>query len=222
MSDKRKRISFWESESKEIRDWCKAQSNLGTSLELIIADAIKVYGEGDVIKAFLNQRMKDMQSQDSSHYVPSQQAAPTSAAVMTSSSPSRPSNPESHQLPYNNAPTGNMVRQEAMFEPRDQRDSSDTERMGDMIRHDAIEGAREQGEHSDSIGIGDMIRRDALAGTKEQGEPSASIGIGDMIRRDAISTSPPAHNNGGERQDSTSANDSLSIFLGDSGSRLDR
>ncbi|MGC6586200.1 hypothetical protein ACPV3A_14680 [Paenibacillus sp. Dod16] len=220
MNDKRKRISFWESESKEIRDWCKAQANLGTSLDLIIQDALQTYGEGDVIKAHLNQRMKEMQSQGSRN-VPSQQAAPTSAALPTSS-PSRPSNPESHQLPYNTESTGNMVRQESNFELKDQRISSEAERMGDMIQRDATAGGREQGESSDSIGIGDMIRRDALAGTKEQGEHSDSIGIGDMIRRDARSTSSPSHNHAGERQDSTSANDNLSIFLGDSGSRLDR
>ncbi|MBD7970284.1 hypothetical protein [Paenibacillus gallinarum] len=76
MSEKPKRISFWESENEVIRQWCKDQTNLGTSLDLIIADAIKVYGKGDVIKAYLNQRMMDMQSQGSANYVPSQQEPP--------------------------------------------------------------------------------------------------------------------------------------------------
>ncbi|MGX1195712.1 hypothetical protein [Metabacillus sp. SLBN-84] len=53
---KRKRRSFWEPESKKLNDWLDAQSDLGTSLQLIIVDAIHKYGEGDVIKAHLSQR----------------------------------------------------------------------------------------------------------------------------------------------------------------------
>lgn len=57
MSDKkRKRRSFWEPESEKLVEWLDAQTDLGTSLQLIIVDAIHKYGEGDVIKAHLNQR----------------------------------------------------------------------------------------------------------------------------------------------------------------------
>ncbi|WP_145142276.1 hypothetical protein [Paenibacillus sp. Y412MC10] len=222
MSEKRKRVSFWESESKEIRDWCKAQANLGTSLDLIIADAIQAYGKGDVIKAYLSQRMMDMQSQRSSHYVSSQEAAPTSETVPTSSSPSRPSNSETHQLPSDSAPIGNMIRQEATLGPREQGDPSIMAGVGDMIREEAISGSREEGNPSETEDMGDIIRREATSGAREQEDPSNMGGITDMIRREATSTSSPAHNNGGERQGSNTAKDSLSVFLGDSGSRLDR
>ncbi|MCR6108695.1 hypothetical protein HXA34_20575 [Salipaludibacillus agaradhaerens] len=53
---KRKRRSFWEPESEKLVTWIDQQSDLGTSLQLIIIDAIHKYGEGDVIKAHLNQR----------------------------------------------------------------------------------------------------------------------------------------------------------------------
>ncbi|PAF27400.1 hypothetical protein CHH61_03515 [Shouchella clausii] len=53
---KRKRRTFWEPESERLVAWLDAQADLGTSLQLIIVDAIKKYGEGDVIKAHLKQR----------------------------------------------------------------------------------------------------------------------------------------------------------------------
>ncbi|MCC2252726.1 hypothetical protein JUJ52_22655 [Virgibacillus sp. AGTR] len=53
---KRKRRSFWEPDSKKIVSWLDSQTDLGTSLQLIIVDAIRKYGEGDVIKSHLNQR----------------------------------------------------------------------------------------------------------------------------------------------------------------------
>lgn len=53
---KRKRRTFWEPESERLIAWLDAQADLGTSLQLIIVDAIKKYGEGDVIKAHLKQR----------------------------------------------------------------------------------------------------------------------------------------------------------------------
>ncbi|WP_078598408.1 hypothetical protein [Evansella clarkii] len=53
---KRKRRSFWEPDSEKLISWLDEQSDLGTSLQLIIVDAIHKYGEGDVIKAHLNQR----------------------------------------------------------------------------------------------------------------------------------------------------------------------
>lgn len=67
--EKPKRNSFWESEIPAVRNWCRNQKNLGTSLELIIPDVIRLYGEGDVIKAYLNKRMNDMLSQGSPLYV---------------------------------------------------------------------------------------------------------------------------------------------------------
>lgn len=54
--EKRKRRSFWEPESETIVNWLNQQTDLGTSLQLIIVDAIKKYGNGDVIKAYLTQR----------------------------------------------------------------------------------------------------------------------------------------------------------------------
>jgi len=54
--DKRKRRSFWEPDSPSVKAWLDAQTELGTSLQLIIVDAIRKYGQGDVIKAHLNQR----------------------------------------------------------------------------------------------------------------------------------------------------------------------
>lgn len=53
---KRKRRSFWEPESEKVIEWLDAQTDLGTSLQLIIVDAIRQYGKGDVIKAHLTQR----------------------------------------------------------------------------------------------------------------------------------------------------------------------
>ncbi|MGX1266792.1 hypothetical protein RKD55_004736 [Rossellomorea marisflavi] len=52
----RKRRSFWEPDSKKVVDWINSQTDLGTSLQLIIVDAMHKYGDGDVIKAHLNQR----------------------------------------------------------------------------------------------------------------------------------------------------------------------
>lgn len=54
--EKRKRRSFWEPESETIVNWLNQQTDLGTSLQLIIVDAIEKYGDGDVIKAYLTQR----------------------------------------------------------------------------------------------------------------------------------------------------------------------
>lgn len=196
MSEKRKRISFWESESEEIKEWCKAQTNLGTSLDLIIADAIQVYGKGDVIKAYLNQRMMDMQSQGSSPYVPSQHVTPASVAAPISSSASWQSKSETHQLP------------------------SDSVSIGNTIRHEVTSGPREQGDPSNMGGVGDMIRQEATSGSREQGDPSDMGAMGDMIRREATGSSSHAHTSGGERQDSNSANEKLNILLGDSSSRL--
>lgn len=53
---KRKRRSFWEPEQKAVVDWMNAQSDLGTSLQLIIVDAIRTYGSGDAVRAFLAHR----------------------------------------------------------------------------------------------------------------------------------------------------------------------
>ena len=52
----RKRRSFWEPDNEVIKKWLKDQTDLGTSLELIIVDAIRKYGEGDVIRAYLSKR----------------------------------------------------------------------------------------------------------------------------------------------------------------------
>ncbi|MED4128491.1 hypothetical protein [Shouchella miscanthi] len=53
---KRKRRSFWEPDSEKIITWLDKQADLGTSLQLIIVDAMRKYGDGDVIKAHLSQR----------------------------------------------------------------------------------------------------------------------------------------------------------------------
>lgn len=53
---KRKRRSFWEPDSEKVVAWLDAQTDLGTSLQLVLVDAIRKYGEGDAIKAHLNQR----------------------------------------------------------------------------------------------------------------------------------------------------------------------
>jgi len=60
---KRKRRSFWEPESDKVIDWLDAQTDLGTSLQLIIVDAIQQYGKGDVIKAHLTQRERMYQDE---------------------------------------------------------------------------------------------------------------------------------------------------------------
>lgn len=52
----RKRRSFFEPESKVLAEWLADQNDLGVSLQLIIVDAIRNYGEGDVIQAFLKAR----------------------------------------------------------------------------------------------------------------------------------------------------------------------
>lgn len=52
----RKRRSFFEPESKVLADWLAEQNDLGVSLQLIIVDAIRNYGDGDVIQAFLTAR----------------------------------------------------------------------------------------------------------------------------------------------------------------------
>lgn len=60
---KRKRRSFWEPESDKVVEWLDAQTDLGTSLQLIIVDAIRQYGKGDVIKAHLTQRERMYQDE---------------------------------------------------------------------------------------------------------------------------------------------------------------
>lgn len=52
----RKRRSFFEPESRVLAEWLAQQNDLGVSLQLIIVDAIRNYGEGDVIQAFLTAR----------------------------------------------------------------------------------------------------------------------------------------------------------------------
>lgn len=54
---KRKRRSFWEPESKPIIEWMNNQSDLGKSLQLVIVDAIKQYGKGDAVDAYLQRRL---------------------------------------------------------------------------------------------------------------------------------------------------------------------
>lgn len=53
---KRKRRSFWEPDSEKVVAWLDAQTDLGTTLQLVAVDAIRKYGEGDAIKAHLTQR----------------------------------------------------------------------------------------------------------------------------------------------------------------------
>lgn len=52
----RKRRSFFEPASPVLVKWLAEQNDLGVSLQLIIVDAIRNYGEGDVIQAFLKAR----------------------------------------------------------------------------------------------------------------------------------------------------------------------
>ncbi|MEK4529806.1 hypothetical protein NST38_30850 [Paenibacillus sp. FSL H8-0104] len=96
MSETRKRLSFYESESEEIRNWCKNQSSLGKSLELIIVDAIRNYGKGDVISAYLNFRAMEMDSKGAPHYFPPA-AIPTSSEASQVISSSSQSNPATNQ-----------------------------------------------------------------------------------------------------------------------------
>lgn len=52
----RKRRTFWEPDSKSIVDWLDNQQNLGTSLQVIVIDAIRKYGNGDVVTTFFERR----------------------------------------------------------------------------------------------------------------------------------------------------------------------
>jgi len=53
---RKKRRSFYQPESDILNAWLDAQHDLGRSLQLVIIDALRKYGEGDVITAFLEQR----------------------------------------------------------------------------------------------------------------------------------------------------------------------
>lgn len=86
----RKRRSFFEPESKVLAKWLADQNDLGVSLQLIIVDAIRNYGEGDVIQAFLTarERVPGEPQVTSSLPVPTavlQPSAPDKAARKTSS-----------------------------------------------------------------------------------------------------------------------------------------
>lgn len=52
----RPRRTFYEPDQQYIVDWLDSQHNLGTSLQLIITDAIHRYGEGDVIEQYIARR----------------------------------------------------------------------------------------------------------------------------------------------------------------------
>lgn len=54
MSEKRKRKSFWEPEQEHIRQWIANQKDLGRSIQLVAAEAIAKYGDGDVIEAMVD------------------------------------------------------------------------------------------------------------------------------------------------------------------------
>lgn len=54
MSDARKRKSFWEPEQPHIKEWIANQKDLGRSIQLLAADAIQKYGQGDAIEAMVN------------------------------------------------------------------------------------------------------------------------------------------------------------------------
>lgn len=217
MSDKPKRISFWESENEVIRQWCKDQTNLGTSLDLIIADAIKVYGKGDVIKAYLNQRMMDMQSQGAENHIPSHHERSAAGAAPISSSPSWQSKSVTHQVSSDNASIGNTIRQEASSGLRE--DPSIMDSIGDSIRREATAETRGN-EPFDMDAISNSIRREATGETTEQEDSSDMEAISDSIRREATSSSPQSNTSDGNRSGSNSPNDNLSIFLGDSGTHL--
>lgn len=53
----RKRRSFYEPQSKVFNDWLDAQTDLGMSIQLLIADAIETYGSGDAIEAYFRTRI---------------------------------------------------------------------------------------------------------------------------------------------------------------------
>lgn len=78
----RKRRSFWEPDSPALIKWLDEQNELGTSLQLIIVDAIHKYGEGDVIKAHLSQREQQ--------YYSNEAAAPVTPKTPVSTPPVAP------------------------------------------------------------------------------------------------------------------------------------
>lgn len=106
MSDKkRKRRSFWEPESEKIVSWLNDQSDLGTSLQLIIVDAIHNYGEGDVIKAHLNQR--ESFGYENEPQTPARKPVRNSAPSLSKDTSEE--EPEEQALPQVSEPEGRQV-----------------------------------------------------------------------------------------------------------------
>lgn len=58
-SGKKKRRTFYEPELEEVVSWMDAQGNLGQSLSVVISEAILKYGAGDIVEAFLHERLVD-------------------------------------------------------------------------------------------------------------------------------------------------------------------
>lgn len=51
-----KRRTFREPDSKSVIEWLDNQQDLGISIHLIVSDAIRKYGNGDVVTTFIERR----------------------------------------------------------------------------------------------------------------------------------------------------------------------
>ncbi|KQY91035.1 hypothetical protein ASD24_24885 [Paenibacillus sp. Root52] len=157
MSENRKRISFWEPESPVIQNWIKNQTSLGKSLELIIADAMMVYGEGDVIHSYLNLRVRHMQENSSPHFFPPHELLPSNGSG-AGSNQQRTQDPVSgnHQI-HRDTTNGSGSNPGS---------NSDHGSMMDQIRRDATSGSGgNPGSNNDHGSMMDQIRRDATSGS---------------------------------------------------------
>lgn len=114
----RKRRSFWEPDSPALLKWLDEQNELGTSLQLIIVDAIHKYGEGDVIKAHLSQREQQ--------YYANEATAPVTPKTPVSTPPVAPvqqEEPTYVEQPKNERNIGEMeLEVSEVYEQQEQRD----------------------------------------------------------------------------------------------------
>lgn len=144
MSEGRKRLSFYEPDNKDILEWCKNQTSLGKSLELIIVDAMRNYGKGDVISAYLNLRAMEMDSTGSPHYYPPA-VIPNSSEVDRVFSPSNQSNPlsfdhdrntdkplQGDMMPTDRNRNGGFIEPEKNLEEQDHSSDSIEDKSGDQ------------------------------------------------------------------------------------------
>lgn len=81
MSEKRKRKSFWEPEQEHIQQWIANQKDLGRSIQLLAADAIQKYGQGDAIEAMVNMQTGGGPTQTPAPVAP--EVAPTPVVTPT-------------------------------------------------------------------------------------------------------------------------------------------